>query len=183
MTLFHSAIDKLYTHSQSGLPVAQSNQSKTIQFQQKWLPIFIHDCIDCRMHKYKNMKRSKAAILPFSKLWNCSIHSFLMDTKGPLNTDSEWNFYVYINVDNLSNYFVTLPTTKNKAYQAPTSLIHHSISKFSHLQCLIRGKSTEYLIWKSWSKDWKVFKVGRHICSQNVYQWNDKSYHLNQLVV
>ena len=66
------------------------------------------------MHKYKNMKQNKAAILPFSKLLNLPNHSTSMDTECPLNPASEGNHYICVIVDQFSKYIATVPTPKKK---------------------------------------------------------------------
>ena len=144
--LFQSALDEVHEHSQSGLHFAQYNFNPYNQnpFLQKWLSIFIHDCIVCQMHKYKNMKPKKAAILTFSKLSTFLKLGVFLDIKCPLNPLSGANHCVYKIGDLFSNYIVTLQTPNNKAQYVVNSLINHQISKFGPPQCLIAGRVNEY---------------------------------------
>ena len=66
----NSAFDKVKQHFHAGLQLAQFNiiHCYHISVLQKWPSVFIHACVDCQMHNYKNIKQNKAAILPFSKL-------------------------------------------------------------------------------------------------------------------
>ena len=67
------------------------------------------------MHKYKNMKQTKAAILPFTKMSNFSSRIIFMDIKGPIYPASEGNYYIDKSVDHFRNHIGLLPTPKNIA--------------------------------------------------------------------
>ena len=75
------------------------------------------------------MKKNKAAMLPFSKLSIFQTIVFL-DNNSQLSPAFVGNLYVYVNVDQFSKYFVTVPTPKSITHYAVTSLIHHWIPKF-----------------------------------------------------
>ena len=64
------------------------------------------------MHKYKNMKQYKAAILLYSKPFNF----FSMDTKIPINPTSDGNHYIHLIVDQFINYKIIVPTPANVAH-------------------------------------------------------------------
>ena len=67
-----------------------------------------------------------------------------MPSKGPINPVSDGNHYLYVLVDQFSNYFVTVPTPKNDAHYEVNALFHHWISKPGLLQYLITDRGTEF---------------------------------------
>ena len=88
--MLHFAFDNVHENSHAGWHVAQFNFNKLFHFLQKWFSIFIHDCIDCQMHKYEIMKKkNKIEIIPYSNLSTIRNRSFSMNIKGPLNVASE----------------------------------------------------------------------------------------------
>ena len=70
LTLFQFAFGKFHEHSHAGLHIAQYifHQYPNLPFPQKRLSIFLLDCIDCQIHKFKERKQNKAANLTLSKL-------------------------------------------------------------------------------------------------------------------
>ena len=80
------------------------------------------------MLNYQNLKQNKVSILPFPKLSTFYLHSFSMDTKGPLNIAFDGNHYIYSIVDLFSTYIVTEPTPKNTAHCALNAKFRQWIS-------------------------------------------------------
>ena len=97
------------------------------------------------MNKYKNRKKNKAAIFPFSKLSSLSNHGISLDTKRPLNHASGGNHYIYLLVDLFNKNIVTVPTPKGNAQYAVKALFHNWMSKFGPSQNLITDRGKEYL--------------------------------------
>ena len=58
--------------------------------------ILIYDDFDFQLHKHRNRKKDKAAILPFPKLVTFFIHGVSMDTKAPINPASDEKLYFCI---------------------------------------------------------------------------------------
>ena len=85
------------------------NQHFYASFLQRWLLIFINDCIDCQMSKKdKKQKTKQAAILPFTELSNFFNHSISIDTKDPVNPACD----IYVSVGQFCYHIVTVPTPK-----------------------------------------------------------------------
>ena len=83
-----------------------------------------------------------------------------MDTKkGPLNPAFDRNHYIYVIVDQFSNYNVTVPISKNNAYHDANSIIHNWMSKYGPLHYLITDKRTERLN-SEMAKCSTVFEIG-----------------------
>ena len=95
------------------------------------------------MHKYKDLKQSKAAILPFSKLSTFFNQSISLDTEGLLSFVSEGNHHIYVIVDQFTYYIVTAPTPKNNSHYAVNALNQYWISKLGPPQNLLTDKVTE----------------------------------------
>ena len=70
LALFQAAFEEIHEHSHAGKAIAQNsfNQYYYIPLLQKWLSIFIHDCIKFQTNKHNKMTNQKAAMLLFSKL-------------------------------------------------------------------------------------------------------------------
>ena len=131
LKLLYSAFDKTHKRSHVGLHLAQYNfnQFGYITFLKKWLSFFFHDCVDCQMHKYKNMKQNKAAIWPFSKHSICFNHSVFIDPRKLLNHVSDGNYYIFQIFDHYSEYNITVSTPNIFAQYVVNALFHHWISK------------------------------------------------------
>ena len=94
--------------------------------------IFINDCIDCQLHKYKIMKQNEGPFLPFSKLCPFFNHIFSMTTKGPLNPASDGNHQNCVMVVLFCNYIVTVLVPKNIALYAVMGIYtSHDFNKCS----------------------------------------------------
>ena len=67
--LFHAAFKKLHAHGHSGVKISIKtfNHFYFIPFLNKWMSIFIHDCIECQQNKHINQKIQTATIQTFSE--------------------------------------------------------------------------------------------------------------------
>ena len=56
--MFKTVFNKLHEHSHTGMKITYNTfkQYYHIPFLEKWLSIFIHDCIECQRNKHFNMK-------------------------------------------------------------------------------------------------------------------------------
>ena len=62
--LFHAAFNKLHAHGHSGIKISIKafNQFYVILFLNKWMSIFINDCIECQQNKHINQTIQTATI-------------------------------------------------------------------------------------------------------------------------
>ena len=105
---------------------------------QTWLSLFIHDCIDCQMHKYKNMKQTKLQPYhsqngePFITLllqWILKVHYSLLSKQ----------VFTFM-------YFLINLAFTNSRKKCPLRckfLFRHWISKFGTPQFLMTDTETE----------------------------------------
>ena len=56
--LFHAAFNKLHAHGHSGIKISIKvlNQFSFIPYLNKWMSIFIHNCIECQQNRHINQK-------------------------------------------------------------------------------------------------------------------------------
>ena len=86
-----------------------------IPFLEKWLSIFIHDCIECQRNKHFNMKIQTAPTQSFSEHAPSFNYRISMDTKGPINPPSHNKSYIHVIIDAFSHFVVTVPIKSNNA--------------------------------------------------------------------
>ena len=118
--LFHAAFYKLHAHGHSGIkiPIKAFNQFYFIPYLDKWMSIFIHDCIECQQNEHINQKIQTASIQTFSENASYFNYRISMDTKGPINPPSNQNSYIHVIVDAFSHFVVTVPIKQNIAKNA-----------------------------------------------------------------
>ena len=111
LALFQAAFARIHEHSHARITIAQNNfnQYFYIPLLQKWLSIFINDCIRCQTNKHVKMTHQKAALLPFSKMAPYFNYIISMDTKSPINPASEGHHYIYVIVDHFSTSALSVP--------------------------------------------------------------------------
>ena len=145
--LFHAAFNKLHAHGHSAIKIfiKAFNQFYFIPYLNKWMSIFIHDCIDCQQNKHKNQKIQTASIQTFSENASYFNYRILMATKGPMNPPSNQNSYIYVIVDAFSHFVVTVPIKQNNAQNAVNSLLHHWITKCGLPVDLVTDRGSEYI--------------------------------------
>ena len=75
--LFKTAFNELHAHGLTGTKITHNICSKYyyIPFLEKWLSIFIHDCLEC--NKHLNMKINTAPLQSFSEHATCSFFQLL----------------------------------------------------------------------------------------------------------
>ena len=95
-----------------------------------WIKILIADCIQCQTNKvFANTKtKSKQEQPAATKTYFNEM--IMIDTKGPINTTSEGNNYIFVIVDAFSHYVTIMCAPKNNAQYAFTALFHYWIMKF-----------------------------------------------------
>ena len=130
--MFKTIFNKLHEHSHTGIKITYNTFSQYyyIPFLEKWLSIFIHDCIECQRNKHFNGKIQTAPIQSFSEHAPSFNYRISMDTKGPINPPSQNKSCVYVIIDAFSNFVNTVPIKSNNAKTAIKTLLHHWIIKF-----------------------------------------------------
>ena len=125
--LFKTVFNKLYEHSHTGMKITFNTikQYYYIPFLEKWLSIFIHDCIECQRNKHFNMKIQTAPTQSFSEHAPSFNYRISMDTKGPINPPSHNKSYIHVIIDAFSHFVVTVPIKSNNAKTAIKTLLHH----------------------------------------------------------
>ena len=86
--LFHAAFNKLHAHGHSGIKISIKafNQFYFIPYLNKWMSIFIHDCIECQQKKHINQKIQTASIQTISE--NASIDLMYAYAHTPLDEET-----------------------------------------------------------------------------------------------
>ena len=145
--LFHAAFNKLHAHRHSGIKISIKafNQFCFLPCLNKWMSIFIHDCIECQQNKHINRKIQTATIQTFSENASYFNYRISMDTKGPVSPPSKQNSYFHVIVDDCSHFVVTVPVKQNNAQNAVSSLLHHWITKFGPSIYLVTDRGSEYI--------------------------------------
>ena len=83
-----------------------------IPFLEKWLSIFIHDCIECQRNKHFNMKIQTAPTQSFSEHAPSFNYRISMDTKGPINPPSHNKSYIHVIIDALVTLLLQYPSNQ-----------------------------------------------------------------------
>ena len=109
--MFKTVFYKLHEHSHTGIKITYNTFSQYyyIPFLEKWLSIFIHDCIECQRNKQFNQKIQTAPTQSFSEHAPSFNYRISMDTKGPLNPSTQNKSYIHVIVDAFSHFVVTGP--------------------------------------------------------------------------
>ena len=130
--MFKTVFNKLHEHSHTGMKLTYNTfkQNYYIPFLEKWLSIFIHDCIECQRNKHCNMKIQTAPTQSFSEHAPSFNYRFSMDTKGPINPPSHNKSYIHVIIDAFSRFVVTVPIKSNNAKTAIKTLLYHWSNKF-----------------------------------------------------
>ena len=72
-------------------------------------------------------------------------HRISFDTKGPISSSSEGNFYIMVIVDAFTHYVALNPVPHCNAYYAYTTLYEHWIAKFGLPEILVTDNGTEFI--------------------------------------
>ena len=116
-----------------------------IPFLEKWLSIFIHDCIECQRNKHFNMKIQIAPTQSFSEHAPSFNYRISTDIKGPNNPPSHNKSYIHVIIDAFSHFVVTVPIKSNNAKTAIKTLLHHWIIKFGPPIYLVTDRGSEHV--------------------------------------
>ena len=145
--MFKTVFNKLHDHSHTGMKITYNTfkQYYYIPFLEKWLSIFIHDCIECQRNKHFNMKIQTAPTQSFSEHAPSFNYRISMDTKGPINPPSHNKSYIHVIIDAFSHFVVTVPIKSNNAKTAIKTLLHHWIIKFGLPIYLVTDRGSEYV--------------------------------------
>ena len=145
--LFKTVFNKLHEHSHTGIKITYNTfaQYYYIPFVEKWLSIFIHDCVECQRNKHFNMKIQTAPTQSFSENAPSFNYRISMDTKGPINPRPHNKTYIHVIIDASSHFVVTVPIKSNNAKAAIKTLLHHWIIKFGPPKYLVTDRGSEYL--------------------------------------
>ena len=145
--MFQTVFNKLHDHSHTGIKITYNTFSQYyyIPYFEKWLSIFIHDCLECQKNKHFNMKIQTAPTQSFSEHAPCFNYRISMDTKGPINPPSQHKSYIHVIVDAFSHFVVTVPIKSNNAKTAVKTLLHHWITKYGPPIYLVTDRGTEYV--------------------------------------
>ena len=120
-----TVFNKLHEHSHTGIKITYNTFSQYyyIPFLEKWLSIFIHDCIECQRNKHFNIKIQTAPTQSFSEQAPSFNYRISLDTKGPINPPPHNKSYIHAIIDAFSHFVVTVPIKSNNA---KTANIRHS---------------------------------------------------------
>ena len=132
--MFKTVFNKLHEHSHNSIKITYNtfSQNYYISFLEKWLSIFIHDCIECQRKKHSNMKIQIAPTQSFSEHAPSFNYRISMDTKEPINPPSHNKSYIPVKIDAFSHFVVTVPIKSNNAKTAIKTLSHHWTT---HISC------------------------------------------------
>ena len=152
--LFKTVFNKLHEHSHTGIKITYNTvtQYYYIPFVEKWLSIFIHDCIECQRNKHFNIKIQTAPTQSFSEHAPSFNYRNSMDTKGPNNPPSHNKSYIHVIIDAFSHFVVTVPS--NQTTQRLLSKLFYTIGllNLDHLYILSLIVDQNMLI-----KKWHTF--------------------------
>ena len=139
--------NKLHEHSHTGIKIKYNTFSQYYYnpFLEKWLSIFIHDCIECQRNKHFNKKIQTAPTQSFSEHAPSFNYRISMDTKGPINPPSHNKSYIHVIIDAFSHFVVTVPIKSNNEKTAMKTLLHHWIIKFGPAIYLVTDRGSEYV--------------------------------------
>ena len=145
--LFYAAFNNFHAHGHSGnkISIKAFDQLYFLPYLNKWMSIFIHDCIKCQQNKHIIEKIQTATIQTVSENALYFNYRISMDPKGPINPPSKQNSYIHVIVNAFSHFVVTVPDKQNNAQNAVNSLLHHWITKFGPPIYLVTDRGSEYI--------------------------------------
>ena len=145
--MFRTVFNKLHEHSHTGIKITYKtfSQFNYIPYLEKWLSIFIHDCVECQRNKHLNMKIQTAPTQSFSEHALSFNYRISMDTKGPINPPSHNKFYIHVIIDAFSHFVVTVPIKAINAKTAIKTRLHLWIIKFGPPIYLVSDRGSEYV--------------------------------------
>ena len=117
-------------------------QNYYFPYLEKWLFIFLHDCIECQRNKQYKMKIQSAPTQSFSK--HAASFNYKFPTKGSINPPSHNKSYIHVIIDAFSHFVVTVPIEANNAKTATKIPLHYWINKFGPPIYLVTDRGSEY---------------------------------------
>ena len=145
--MFRTGFNKLHEHSHTGIKITYNtfSQNYYISYLEKWLSIFIHDCIECQRNKQFIIKIQTAPPQSFSEPAPSFNYRISMDTKGPIKPPSYNKSYFHVLYDAFSHFVVTVPIKSNTAKTAKKLFKHHWIIKFGPPIYFFTDRGSEYV--------------------------------------
>ena len=155
--IFKTVYNKLHEHSHTGIKITYNTfaQYYYIPFVEKWLSIFIHDCIECQRNKHFNKKIQTAPTQSFSEHAPSFNYRISMETKGPNNPPSHNKSYKHVIIDAFSHFVVTVPIKSNNAKTAIKTLLHHWNFKFGPPIYLVTDQNVLIKKWHTFVHLWE----------------------------
>ena len=137
--MFKTVFNKLHEHSHTGIKIAYTTFSQfyNIPFLEKWLSIFIHDCIECQRNKHINIKIQTSPTQSFSEHAPSFNYRISVDTKGPINPPSHNKSYIQVINDAFHHFVVTVPIKSNNAKTAIKTLLIIGLLNLDHTYILL----------------------------------------------
>ena len=147
LRLFRTVFNKLHEHSQTGIKIPYNtfSQNYYLPYLEKWLSIFMHDCIECQRNKHLNMKIQTAPTQSFSEHAPSFNYRISMDTKGLIDPPSLNKPYIHVIIDAFSHFVVAVRIKGNNAKTAIKTLLHHWNIKFGPPIYLVTDRESEYV--------------------------------------
>ena len=145
--MFRTVFINLHEHSQTGIKIPYNTFSHFyyVPYLEKWLSIFIHDCIECQRNKHFNVKIQTAPTQSFSEHAPSFNYRISMDTKGPINPLSHNKSYIHVIIDAFSHFVVTVSIKSNMPKLLKKTVLHHWIIKFGPPKNLVTDRGSEHL--------------------------------------
>ena len=108
--MFRAVFNKLHDHSHTGIEITYNTFSQYYYnpYLEKWLSIFIHDCLECPKNKHFNMKIQTAPTQSFLEHASSFNYRISMDTKGPISPPSQHKSYIHVICDAFSALLLLL---------------------------------------------------------------------------
>ena len=146
-TFFKTTFNKLHVHCHTGTKITYNTFSQYyyIPLLEKWLSIFMHDCLECQRNKHFNMKINTAPLQSFSEYAHSFNYRFSMDTKGAITPFSQNKSYIHVIFDAFSHFVVTVHIKSNNAKTAVKTLLHHWSVNFGPPIYLVTDRGSEYI--------------------------------------
>ena len=122
--MFQSIFNKLHEHFHTGIRITNNTFSQYYcsPYREKWLSIFIHDCLECQRNILFNIKFQTAPTQWFAEHALSCNSRISMDIKGAINLPSEHKSYFHVIADAFSHLLLlsqsnqTLPKRQLKLF-------------------------------------------------------------------
>ena len=137
--MFKTVFNKLHEHSHTGIKITYNTFSQYyyIPFLEKWLSIFIHDCIECQRNKHFNMKIQTAPTQSFSEHAPSINYRISLDTKGPFNRPYTTNLICMSYLTLLATLLLQYPSNRITLKLQSKPFYTIGLSNLDHLYTLL----------------------------------------------